>query len=117
MAVAAMDGAAIVAVPGLPDMAVHIPPPDAPMVALPPGSVAQDTTLSGPAIVVLTMTFAVSVQREPLVHTKRYTPAVVKPVIKVLADDGAVILAGPGLPGPAVQCPAFIACISAEPPM
>ena len=60
----------MVAVPGLPAIAVHVPAPVAAMAVLPPGSNAHVTVWSGPALgLAVTTTAAVSVQ-PPLVQIK-----------------------------------------------
>ena len=69
--VAALVAVVIVAVPGLPDCAVHVPVPVADMVAEPPGSTAQLTVLSAPALgLAVTTTEAVSVHPLALVQMK-----------------------------------------------
>ena len=68
--VVALPGVLIVAVPGLFGDEVQVPLPAAAMVADPPGSIAQLTVWSGPALgLVLTVTAAVSVHA-PLVQIK-----------------------------------------------
>jgi hypothetical protein len=58
----------IVAVPGLPVAADHVPEPEPPMVTAPPGSIAQLTFLSAPAFgLAVTTTDAVSVHPYVLV--------------------------------------------------
>jgi hypothetical protein len=66
----ALPSVVMVAVPGFPACAVHVPIPVAAMVADPPGSIAQLTVWSGPAFAFeVTITAAVSVQPLPFVQT------------------------------------------------
>ncbi len=68
MVVVALPGVVIV-LPALPVAAVHVPVPVAAIVAVPPGSTAQLTVWSGPALgFAVTVTVAVSEQPEALVH-------------------------------------------------
>ena len=70
MVVVGLAALVMVAVPGLPAIAVHVPAPMPAIVAEPPGRMAQVTVWSGPALgLVLTMTATVSVQ-PPFVHMK-----------------------------------------------
>ena len=63
MVVVGLVAVVISAVPGLPAIAVHVPVPVADIVAVPPGSKAQLTVLSGPALgFAVTTMEAVSVQ-------------------------------------------------------
>ena len=69
--VVGLAGLVMLAVPGLPVCAVHVPVPVAAMVADPPGSIAQFTVWSAPALgLAVTVILAVSVQPLALVQMK-----------------------------------------------
>ena len=68
--VVGLAGVVIVAVPGLPVCAVHVPVPVPAIVAEPPGSVAQLTVLSGPALGLAVTTTAAVSEHEPFVQIK-----------------------------------------------
>jgi hypothetical protein len=117
MLVAALLAFAMLAVPGLPVIAVHVPVPVADMVALPPGSVAQLTSISAPASgFAVTITDEVSPQPDALDQMNLYVPAAVKPVMLVVALAVFVIFEVPGLPVIAVHVPVPVADIDTEPP-
>jgi hypothetical protein len=116
MVVVGEAGLVIIAVPGLPGDADHVPAPVAAIVTEPPGSATQLTDWSGPALGPLVIvTVAVSVQL-PLVHMKLYIPGALKVVIVVVGDEGAVIMAVPGFPVSALQVPMPVAAIVTDPP-
>jgi hypothetical protein len=115
--VVGLAGAAMVAVPGLPVMAVHVPAPVAVIAAVPPGSMAQFTVLSAPAVGLAVMaTDAVSLHPDALVQINLYVPAVVNPVMLVVALLAFAMLAVPGLPVIAVHVPVPVAAMAAVPP-
>jgi hypothetical protein len=73
----------MLAVPGLPACAVHVPIPVAPIVAEPPGRVAQVTVLAGPALTPVgppTLTVALTVQLRASVTVTVSVP-IARPVI------------------------------------
>ena len=103
----------IVAVPGLPLQALHVPVPVAFIKALPPGRVTHVRVWSDPAFGLPdTITEAVSVQL-PLVRIKLYVPTALNPVIVVVVDVGEVIVAVPGLPVCAIHTPVPVPAIVA----
>ena len=84
---------------GLAASGVHIPVSLADIEAVPPGKTTQLTVWSTPALgLAVTVTVAVSVQPTGLVHMNEYTPCALNEVIVVLAEEGEVIVAVPGLP-------------------
>jgi hypothetical protein len=105
----------MVAVPGFPVCAVHVPVPvPAIVVELLRGKHVMVS--SGPAFgLAVTITAAVSVH-PPLVHMKLYVPGALKVVIVVVAEVGVVMVAVPGLPVSAVHVPVPVAAIVAELP-
>ena len=60
MVVVGLLGVVMVALPG-PESGAQVPPPDPDIVAVPPGSTAQVTVLSGPAFGLVTMTVSAAV--------------------------------------------------------
>jgi hypothetical protein len=89
----------MVAVPGLPVCALHVPVPTPDIVTDPPGSTTQDNELSAPALgFAVTTTAAVSVHPLALVQMKLYVPATLKVVIVVVGLVVLVMVAVPGLP-------------------
>ena len=93
-------------------MADHVPVPVAAIVAI----VFSQMLWSGPALgLAVTITDAVSVH-PPLVHMKLYVPAALKVVIAVEGEDGAVMVAVPGLLDSAVHAPVPVAAMVAVPP-
>jgi hypothetical protein len=109
-------GALIVAVPGLPVAAVHVPIPVAAIVAVFPGHGPLVAISSGPALgLPITITVAVSVC-PPIVQMNWYIPGALNSVIVVLALSGEVIVAVPGFPAKAVHTPVPKAAIVAVPP-
>jgi hypothetical protein len=117
MLVAALLAFAMLAVPGLPVIAVHAPVPVADMAALPPGSTAQLTIISAPASgFAVTITDAVSPQPDTFDQMNLYVPAALKPVMLVVGRAVFVILAVPGLPVIAVHVPVLVAVIFTAPP-
>ena len=113
-----LAGVVIVAVPGLPACALHTPVGVvAPIVAVPPGSVAHSTDWLGPAFGwAVTVTVAEELHA-PFVQLKVYTPGALNVVIVVVGLAGVVIVAVPGLPPCAVHTPVgVVAPIVAVPP-
>ena len=87
------------AVPGLPICEDQVPTPVAVIVAEPPGSRAQATVLSTPALgLAVTTIDAVSVHPLALVQMNKYVPGVLNVVIVVVGLVGEVMTAVPGLP-------------------
>ena len=116
MVVVGLVGVVMVAVPGLPACAVHVPVPVAAIVAEPPGTVIQLTVLSGPALGrVDIVTRAVSVH-EPLVQINLYVPNALNVVMVVVGLVGVVMVAVPGLPAWADHVPVPVPPIVTEPP-
>ena len=68
--VVALAGVVIVAVPGLPAMAVHVPAPVPAIVALPPGRTAHVTVWSAPAFGLAVTTIAAVSLHPPFVQIK-----------------------------------------------
>ena len=69
--VVGLVGVVIVAVPGLPAIAVQVPAPVPAIVAVPPGKITQVTVRSGPALgLAVTTMAAVSAQLLALVQMK-----------------------------------------------
>ena len=107
----------IVAVPGLPTCADHVPAPVAAIVAVPPGRTWQATTWSAPALgFAVTTMVAVSVHPLALVQIKLYVPAALYVVMVVVGLVGAVIVAVPAFPVIADHVPAPVPFMVALPP-
>jgi hypothetical protein len=116
MVVVGLVAVVMVAVPGLPVCADHVPTPVPPIVALPPGRTAQVTVLSTPALgFAVTTTEAVSVHPLAFVQIKLYVPAALNVVMVVVGLVAVVIVAVPGFPVCALHVPVPVADIVTVP--
>ncbi len=112
MVVVGLEAVVMVAVPGLPVEAVHVPVPVAAMVAVP----YWQTLWSGPALgLAVTVTVIVSFPL-PVVQTKPYVPATEKPDIIAVGDDEESIVTDTGFVASAVHMPVPKAAIAVDNP-